>query len=183
MKTIPISAKLEGGQPVTVDFDMPENLPEMVDEWSEEAVYNQARQAIVVSIQGRMRTMIKPTRKEGVATQEELQKMADEFEIGTRKPQKSKADKIKEAYASLDPELKKQILADMRANQDQPAQKPPAAKTAAKQPTGKQATQPPARPTGPARPAQPQRPTGGGQPTRPAATPPGVKRPAPPQRR
>ena len=174
MKTIQVSAKLAGGEPVTVDFDMPENLSEMTSEWGEEGVYNQARQAVIVSLQGRMRTMIKEDRKGGPASDEELQKMADEFEIGTRKPAKSKAEKIKETFAQLDPELKKQLIAEMRAQQDAPAAKPaarnggqkttaktapPAAKTAAKTTTGTR----PAAPTQGTRPAQPQgvkRPTG-----------------------
>jgi hypothetical protein len=161
MQTIPISAKLAGGEPVTVDFDMPDDLDEMVAEFGgKEVVYNQARQNIVVAIQGRMRNMLKPDRKGGPADEEEIQKMVDAFEIGTRKPAKSKAERVKETYAQLDPELKKQLLAEMRAMQDQPAAKPApksngqtAAKTAAKQPARTappQGTRPAAAPARPA---------------------------------
>lgn len=122
MKEMDVSAKIgKDGTPITIKFNLGETLAELVEQYTENVIYQHARSSIVVALQGYMRSKIDPERDGGPMTQEELQSdiSGDGSEDkpgwrpGIRQPGKSAAERVKEQFSKMDPELRRALLAEL----------------------------------------------------------------------
>lgn len=124
MKTLEVSAKIgKTGTPVSVNFQMPENLAEMSTTFGEDVVYNHVKSSITVALQSFMRSKIDPAREGGPMSKADLQaeisgdgtEDAPGWKPGTRNPGKSAADKVKEQFGKMSPEDRAALLASLQA--------------------------------------------------------------------
>lgn len=130
MKKVDVTAKIgKDGTPVTIKYDLPENLEELVETYdggedgnpATGVVYNHAKSSIIVALQGKMRTLMDPEREGGPMDAEQVQAEIDgdgteehpAWRPGIRQPTKSATEKVREQLAKMDPELRKQILAEL----------------------------------------------------------------------
>lgn len=106
-----ISAKTkEHPELVTVQYELPETLPELVSKFGEEVVANAASAQLVINLQAFMRRHIdKP--------QAELQELVTQWQPGTRSPsvKKSAFERASGAIANLSPEERQALLARLQA--------------------------------------------------------------------
>jgi len=127
MKTLDVSAKIgKEGQPgyvapMTIKFALGETVNELVEQYGADVIYNHAKSSIIVALQGYMRTKMDPEREEGPMNQEALQ--ADisgdgteenpGWKPGVRSPGKTAAEKVREQFSKMDPEMRKLLLAEL----------------------------------------------------------------------
>ena len=103
-----VSAKKGDGTPISVTKEFGEDLGEMVELFGDSVVYDKAKSAMVVALQGLIRTHESKSPKE-------VQAIVDGWSPGTRRQGKSKVEKLREAFADLDPEQRKEMLAEMKS--------------------------------------------------------------------
>lgn len=122
MKDLDVSAKIgKEGTPVTVKFRLGETLEELAEQYGTDVIFNHAKSSIVVALQGYMRTKIDPEREGGPMAQDELQadisgngsEEKPGWRPGIRQPGKSAAEKVKEQFSKMDPDLRKALLAEL----------------------------------------------------------------------
>jgi hypothetical protein len=114
MKELTISAKIgTDGKPAQVTKELGENLDELVGQYGHDVIYAHAKSSIVVAAQGKIRTLIDPEREGGALEGQALQEEMDKWTPGIRKPGKSAAEKVKEQFGKMDPELRRQLLAEL----------------------------------------------------------------------
>lgn len=108
MKKVEISVRQEkGAKPISVLFNIGENLAELVKQFGEATVFDNARSALVVALQGFTRTKL--TGKKPIKPGAELQKAVDEWKPGKRAGSADKIAKLKERLDKLSPEEKKAL--------------------------------------------------------------------------
>lgn len=106
-----ISAKTKESQPVTVNFDIPDDLAGLTAKFGEGVVASNAKGAIIISLQAFMRRHL----DKGA---EELQKLVDAWKPDTRAaagPKKSAFEKVQESLGSLTPEQRAELLKALKA--------------------------------------------------------------------
>lgn len=122
MKQIDVQARIgKSGDPVSIKFNMPENLQEMVQTFGEDVVYNHVKASVTVALQSFMRSKIDPEREGGAMSVAQLQQEVNGdgtednpgWRPGTRQPGKTAAERVKEQLSKMDPELRKQLLAEL----------------------------------------------------------------------
>jgi hypothetical protein len=112
MPNLEVSAKIgKDGKPVTVNYDLPNDLPGLIKKFGEEVVKAHAKGSIVVALQGFMRLKMQKGEKAA-----EVQKSVNEWKPNTRTPGKSALEKTRDMLGKLDPELRKQLLAEAAKN-------------------------------------------------------------------
>lgn len=83
-----IQAKLQDGDPVTVEYDYGDNLQEAVEKFGEDIVYQCYKASLVIDLQGFMRSLLRrKPEKGGPATEEEIRTLVAEWtpsRTGTR---------------------------------------------------------------------------------------------------
>lgn len=102
-----ISAKLKDGEAVSTQYDYGDSLAESVDKFGEEAVYSRFRAAIVIDLQGFIRSML---RKEPPATEAEIVTAVAEWKPGTKAKGRTPAERIQELMARLNDDEKADLL-------------------------------------------------------------------------
>ncbi|GIV03920.1 MAG: hypothetical protein KatS3mg015_2750 [Fimbriimonadales bacterium] len=113
MKKAEISAKVTGGEPVTVTYDLPETLDEAVEKFGAEKVLNGFLADLRISLQSFIRTRI----QKGY-TQVQIQADVDRWAPGTRVGVGQKADPQQAFlawFAALPPERQKEELQKLRS--------------------------------------------------------------------
>lgn len=124
MKKIDVTAKLgKDGTPETVKFNLGETLQELVEQYDtgeggdkeRGIIFNHARSSIIVALQSKMRSCMDPEREGGPLTGEALQAEIDKWRPGMRTPGKSIPEKVKEQLSKMDPELRRQLIASLKA--------------------------------------------------------------------
>lgn len=116
MKPFEIEAKIgKEGTPQKISLDMGETLAELTEQYGEDVIFNHARSSIVVAAQGKMRNLMDEERDGGPLVGDALQNEMNKWKPGIRKPGKPASEKVKEAFAKMDPELRKQLLAELAA--------------------------------------------------------------------
>lgn len=100
----------EHPEPVTVQYDMPEDFAGLVSKFGEEAVFNAARGAFVISLQAYGRRHI----EKDVA---EIQNLISSWNPNERAPavKQSAFEKASGALAKLSPEEKAELLRKLQA--------------------------------------------------------------------
>jgi len=96
------------GTPLTVDYDFGESIDDMVDKFGDEVVFNNAKANMIVSLQGVIRTGLKAGKDA-----KEIKESAAAWVPGVRKAGKSPQEKLREQFANLDPEAKKELLKEL----------------------------------------------------------------------
>ena len=102
-----VSAKLKDGDPVETKYDYGDNLKEAVDKFGEEAVYNRFRAAIVIDLQGYIRSML---RKEPPSSEAEIVTAVAEWQPGVKAKGRTPAERIQELMARLSDDEKSDLL-------------------------------------------------------------------------
>jgi hypothetical protein len=100
---------------------MGENLDELTKQFGQDIIYNHAKSSIVVALQGFIRTRLDPERDGGPMSQDQIQaEVAGDgteenagWRPGMRSPGKSAAERVKEQFGKMDPELRRQLLAEL----------------------------------------------------------------------
>jgi hypothetical protein len=127
MKTLEVTAKIgkenQPGYvpPVKINYPMPETLAEMVSTFGEGVVYNHVKSSVTVALQSFVRTKLDPDRDGGTMTEEQIQAEitgdgSEEnpgWKPGARNPGKTAAEKVKEQFQKMDPDLRRQLLAEL----------------------------------------------------------------------
>lgn len=104
-----ITAKLgKDGAPYEAEYNLGGSLKEMLSLFGEEVVYNKAKAAMIVDIQGVMRGAIKAKKPAA-----EISKLVSAWKPGVRKPSKSPVAKVQEHFAKLSPEERKALLKEL----------------------------------------------------------------------
>jgi GH18 family chitinase len=95
---------------VSVEYDVPESLEELVAKFGNDAVVSAARGQIVIGLQAYLRGNIEKSA-------EELQALADQWKPGTRTPgvKKSAFEKASSAITSLSAEERAELLRKLQA--------------------------------------------------------------------
>ena len=109
-----VKAKVSGGDPYTVEYPLPNNIGEATKSYGEEVVFGRFKSAIIIDLQGFMRSHIKTGETNGDAREKitkDLQAAVNGWKPGVRAPGKSPAEKVKDEFAKLDPDAKKKLLA------------------------------------------------------------------------
>lgn len=94
-----------------VNYDMPEDLQGLRDKFGDDAVFQNAKAAIVISLQALARRHIeKPL--------EEVQALVDAFDPNTRAAptKQSPEERAKSAISKLTPEARAELLAQLQAS-------------------------------------------------------------------
>jgi hypothetical protein len=132
MKDVTISAKTGGkdAAPHSIQYNQPETLEELVDTYGESVVYKQAITAIVISLQGFMRSKINA---EDPVTGRALQDAVNEWKPGARERAGSPArlERIKGSISKMSAEEKAELLAAINAQTTAVQQRAAAPATAA----------------------------------------------------
>lgn len=113
MKKVEVSAKVTGGEPVTVTYDFPETLEEAVEKFGAEKVLNGFLADLKIALQSFIRTRI----NKGY-TQAQIQADVDRWVPGTRVGVSQKADPQQAFlawFAALPPEKQREELQKLRS--------------------------------------------------------------------
>ena len=110
-----VGAKIEGGTPVSVNFDFGGTLQEAIGLFGEDLVYNKFVAAARIDLQSFMRGMIRTEKN-----QQEMDAAVAEWRPGMKARGKSPQEKIKAILAKFDPEEAKAIIeAALLAGEDE----------------------------------------------------------------
>ena len=102
-----ITAKNKEKVEISAEYDLPEDLAGLTKRFTAEIVAKQARSAIVVSLQGYIRSLSNTGK-----SAKEIQKLVDEWLPSSRQPGKSKSERAQELFDQLSDEEKAAFLAD-----------------------------------------------------------------------
>jgi len=106
---VKIGAKLgKDGRTYEAEYNFGENLDGMVKLFGADVVYNKAKAAMIVDIQGAMRGAIKANKPA-----REIADSIAKWKPGVRKPGKSPVVKVQEHFAKLSPEERKALLREL----------------------------------------------------------------------
>ena len=104
-----ITAKLgKDGKEYKAEYNFGDNLDQMISVFGKEIVYNKAKAAMIVDIQGSMRGAIKANKHA-----KEIADIVAKWKPGVRKPSKSPVTKVQEHFAKLSPEERKALLREL----------------------------------------------------------------------
>jgi len=107
-----VTAKLSGNdREVTVNYDFGEDLDAAVELFGADVVHKAFAAQATVSLQSMIRSGIK-----GEKSDQEIQKNADEWKPGARKPARSKAEKVLDQFAEMDADAKAALLKELTAS-------------------------------------------------------------------
>ena len=119
MPAVEVQAKVTGGDLITVKYDFGDNLAGLIAKCSangqdgETVVFSNARANIKIAIQDIIRAGIKAEK-----SVKDIQKEVDAYVPGVKKRGKSKSEKLSDEFASLSPEDKKALLAQLAGGAD-----------------------------------------------------------------
>jgi hypothetical protein len=102
-----ISAKLTGGEPVSVKFELDETLEGAVQHYGEEVVFSRYQSALIIDLQSKMRTLIKAGK-----TPDEIQAEVDAWQPGVKSKGKSPAEKARDLFGRLSAEEREALLSE-----------------------------------------------------------------------
>lgn len=109
-----VAAKVTGGNPVEVDFNIPADLDGLVAAYGAGVVYGKAVDAITIDVQALIRRHLKGTDKVPAKSAEEIQKLVSAYKPGVGTVRKSPVDKVSSLISSMTPEEKKALLASLK---------------------------------------------------------------------
>jgi hypothetical protein len=102
-----ISAKLTGGEPITIKFELDDTLDGAVKHYGEEVVFSRYQSALIIDLQSKMRTMIKAGK-----TEADIQAEADIWQPGVKSKGKSPAEKARDLFGRLSAEEREALLSE-----------------------------------------------------------------------
>lgn len=111
MTAIDVTAKLgkaEDAQTEVCKYNFGDDIDQMIEIFSGEIVYSQAKSAMVVALQGYMRSVM---RADEPKTGKELQKLVKDWKPGTKAPAKSKVERAKDQIEKLTETQKDELRA------------------------------------------------------------------------
>ena len=117
MTAVEITAKTADKGAVAVKYDFGNTLADLVkicsanDQNGEAVVLSNAKSNMVIKVQDLVRAGIKDGKSPA-----EIQKEVSAWVPGVKKRGKSKAEKLQEEFASLSPEMKKELLANLTSS-------------------------------------------------------------------
>lgn len=113
-----VSAKhTASGRVAKVNYDFGDNLEQMVERFGKEVVHSNAKQAIRISLQSRLRSAMDVAEGEKEPSDKDLQANADSWKPGVASAtRKSPVEKAKESVSKLSPEERKALLAELKGS-------------------------------------------------------------------
>jgi len=110
-----ITAKVTGGEPVTVNFNIPENLAGLVAAFGESVVYSKAVDSLTIDVQALVRRHLKGTDKVPPKAHKEIQALVDAYKPGVGAVRKSPVEKVGTLISSMSHEEKAALLKQLKA--------------------------------------------------------------------
>lgn len=110
-----ITAKVTGGAPVTVDFNMPTDLAGLVAAFGETVVYSKAVDSVTIDVQALVRRHSKGTDKVPAKAHKEIQALVDAYKPGTAAVRKSPVEKVGSLIAGMSAEEKAALLKQLKS--------------------------------------------------------------------
>ncbi len=108
-----VSAKITSGdaagKSVTVKYDIPEGLDELVKKFTDKVVVAHVRSSFIIALQSLLRGLLKAGKSPA-----DVQKAVNEWKPGLRTPGKSTMDKIKDNVSKLSAEDKAALLKQLK---------------------------------------------------------------------
>lgn len=127
MQNMKVTAQRGTEPPVEVDFEMSDNMTELVAQFGEEIVFSHARRSIVIALQGYMRSLMDQGREKG----EDPAAIANSIveAVKTWKPSQKKAprtvqEKARDILSKLSPADRAQLLKEYRKSAAAAAEQP-----------------------------------------------------------
>lgn len=112
MSLMKIEAKLQGGEPVTAEYDVGDTLAEAVEKFGEDRVYSRYRAAIIIDIQAYMRGLLKQT--DPGLNGEQIATLVGQWQPGVKARGKTGVEKASEIWARLSEEERAAFLAEIQ---------------------------------------------------------------------
>ena len=109
-----IQARLKGGEPISVTYDMPETLDSLVERFGAEVIAGKALDSLVIDVQALVRRHLKGTDKVAAKGADEIQAIVSAWLPGVGVVRKSSVEKISTLIASMTAEQKADLLAQLR---------------------------------------------------------------------
>ena len=94
--------------PVTVTYDVADDLEGLVEQFGDDVVYRSATQQITVALQSFVRGLLKQGK-----TSAEIEAAVEDWKPGTRKRGKSPQEKILDQFGDMDEEARAALLAQL----------------------------------------------------------------------
>jgi hypothetical protein len=96
---------------VEFDYEIPENLADLVTRFGEQVVFSHVKRSIIIAAQGTARGLMK-----GGKNAEAIQQSMDTWKPGEPRAVKSAADKISTLVDKLTPEEREALVAELRGS-------------------------------------------------------------------
>jgi len=110
-----ITAKVTGGTPVTVEFNMPADVAGLVTAFGEGVVYSKAVDSLTIDVQALVRRHLKGTDKVPPKSHKEIQALVDAYKPGVGAVRKSPVEKVGTLISSMSSEEKAALLKQLKA--------------------------------------------------------------------
>jgi len=117
MQTIEVQAQRGSDPPVTVNFEMAENLAELSDQFGEDIVYSHGRRSIVIALQGFMRSIMDQGKEKGeddATVANRIIEAVQNWKPSQKKAPKSAQEKARDILSRLSPAERQALLKEYR---------------------------------------------------------------------
>jgi len=117
MQTIEVQARRSSDPPITVNFEMAENLAELSDQFGEDIVYSHGRRSIVIALQGFMRSIMDQGKEKGeddATVANRIIEAVQNWKPSQKKAPKSAQEKARDILSRLSPAERQALLKEYR---------------------------------------------------------------------
>lgn len=105
----------DASPPVTIEYDLGNNLQDAVKKFGEEVVFSHWKSSATIAVQSRMRAAMKEDVEAGrKPSADKVAKALADYKIGVKKPGVSKVEKAKKYIGEMSDEEKKALLAELQ---------------------------------------------------------------------
>lgn len=118
MQVMKVTAQRGSEPPVEVDFELADNLHELISQFGDDIVFSHARRSVVIALQGFMRSLMDQGREKGQNSAEIAETIMEA--VKTWKPSQKKAprtqqEKARDILSKLSPAERAALLKEYRS--------------------------------------------------------------------
>jgi len=110
MADIEVKAERTNGSSVTAQWNLGDNVADLISQFGEEVIYSHVRRSLVIAVQAFMRTML-----DGGKSPEEIQAAVKEWKPGLRRAAKTPIERAREEIARMSPADRAALAKEIRA--------------------------------------------------------------------
>lgn len=109
MKTVKIGARVgKDGKPFEIEYKLAEDVAGLCKQFGDEVVYNNAKAALVVALQGVIRGALSKGKKPA-----EITEIIAKWKPGKRQPARPPQEKMRDQFTKLTADERKALLAEL----------------------------------------------------------------------